>query len=202
MIKNKVEQLKEMMKAKKDAEEKAKIVEQKVEEAVKDQAETDEISAQIKAAEDEAKAHYDKLLRVMAEFENFKKRIERERLEQTKYSNQSLIHDLLPVIDDLDRVLEHLPKEPTPEVTAIADGVKIVQNHFSSALSKHGLLPLESALGKPFDPGIHEAVAHVENGDSPDGTVIMEHRKGWKLHDRILRATMVTVAKAPSEKKN
>lgn len=184
-MKTKVEQLKDMMKAKKVAEEKV----------VPEETSTDEISAQIKAAEDEAKAHYDKLLRVMAEFENFKKRIERERLEHLKYSNQSLICDLLPVVDDFDRVLDHIPKDAAPEAAAIADGIKIVQNHFMTALSKHGFHPLESSIGKGFDPCQHEAVSHIESGEYPEGSVAIEHRRGWKLHDRVVRAATVSVSK-------
>lgn len=220
MERTKVEKLKEMMKAKKEAEEKKgsarpEPVEGRTDEAPvrgststlqtaggqaqrtnePDSAATDEMGLQIKAAEDEAKAHYDKLLRVMAEFENFKKRIERERIEQAKYANQSLIHDLLPVMDDFDRVLEHIPKETTPEINAIVDGINLVQNHFMTALSKHGLVALEPALGKPFDPNQHEAVAHVESDEYPEGTVCMEHRRGWKLHDRVIRAATVAVSK-------
>ena len=212
MEKTKVEKLKDMMKAKKEAEEKKGSARPEPVEGRADEvplrgssfdkltmssprtdesdsaAATDEIDTQIKAAEDEAKAHYDKFLRVMADFENFKKRIERERIEQAKYSNQSLIHDLLPVMDDFDRVLEHVPKE-------LVDGIKLVQNHFMTALSKHGLVALEPSLGKPFDPNQHEAIAHVESDEYPEGVVCMEHRRGWKLHDRIVRAATVSVSK-------
>ncbi|MBI2974843.1 MAG: nucleotide exchange factor GrpE [Deltaproteobacteria bacterium] len=103
--KTKVDQLKDMLKAKKEAEEKAAAAEAAQKDPEQPSLNSEEMSAQIKAAEDEAKAHYDKLLRVMAEFENFKKRIERERIEHLKYSNQSLILDLLPVLDDFDRII-------------------------------------------------------------------------------------------------
>jgi molecular chaperone GrpE len=218
--KSKVDQLKDMMKAKKEAEERKQTPPSSSAAApladrppppppngrrtgageeggsvAGDSAATDEMESQIKAAEDEAKAHYDKLLRVMAEFENFKKRIERERVEQAKYANQSLIHDLLPVMDDFDRVLEHIPKDTTPEINAIVDGIKLVQNHFMTALAKHGLVALEPSAGRPFDPNEHEAVAHIENDEHPEGTVCMEHRRGWKLHDRVVRPATVAVSK-------
>lgn len=194
--KNKVEQLKDMMKAKKEAEEaKAKAAAEATQ--TDEQGDTDKMAEQIKAAEDQAKEHYDKLLRVMADFENFKKRIERERMEQSKYSNQSLICDLLPVLDDFDRVLDHIPKEATTEVAAIADGVRLIQNHFLAALGKHGFTPLDTAVGKPFDPNEHEAVAHIESKDHKEGNVAVEHRRGWKLHDRIVRAAAVSVSKGP-----
>jgi len=195
MQKTKVDQLKDMMKAKKEAEEKKDQMQQTAEQ----KPESDEMSLQIKAAEDEAKAHYDKFLRVMAEFENFKKRMDRERQEHAKYANQSLLHDLLPVMDDFDRVLSHIPKETITEVAAIADGVKITRDHFINALSRYGLTPLESAIGKPFDPTIHEAVTHIETNEHSEGTVTAEHRKGWKLYDRIIRAAMVSVAKGKGE---
>jgi len=182
--------LKEMMKDKKAAEEKKAAIDKKVEEAS-----SDEVTSQLKAAEDEAKSHYDKLLRVMAEFENFKKRISREHSEQAKYANQSLIHDLLPVVDDFDRILEHLPENPTPETAAIADGVKLVQNHFMTALGRHGFVQQESSVGKPFDPTMHEAVAQIESSEYPAGTVAVEHRKGWKLYDRVVRPATVSVVK-------
>ena len=199
--KTKVDQLKEMMKAKEKAETRNKKSEtagqmlENGEQKPEEQISSENITAQIKAAEDEAKAHYDKLLRVMAEFENFKKRIERERIEHLRYSNQSLITELLPVLDDFDRVLNHIPQEATQDIAALADGVKLIQNHFMNTLSKYGLMPLESSVGKPFDPSQHEAVAHIESAEHPEGAVAMEHRRGWKLHDRIIRAATVSVSK-------
>lgn len=198
----KVNQLKDMMKAKKDAEDRKSNINTKVEQHApaeqsqnqKDDQAADEITEQIKAAENEAKEHYDKLLRVMAEFDNYKKRIEREKAEQAKYANQSLICDLLPVIDDFDRVLGHIPAEATSEVAAIADGVKLIQSHFLGGLQKHGFSPLETSVGKKFDPTTQEAVAHVES-EIPEGCVAIEHRRGWMLHDRVVRAAMVTVSK-------
>jgi len=196
MEKTKVDKLKELMKGKKAMEEKQRV--SPAPPPGETPAEEDaarEVSAQIKAAEDEAKAHYDKLLRVMAEFENFKKRIERERTEQAKYANQTLIHDLLPVVDDFDRVLDHIPQDPLPEIEAIASGVRLIQNHFMTALGRHGFTQLERSVGKAFDPTVHEAVAQVENKEYPEGTVVQEHRKGWKLYDRIVRPATVSVAK-------
>lgn len=192
-MKTKVEQLKDMMKAKKEVEVKKEAEIQK--EQLTEQAASEDITAQIKSAEDEAKAHYDKLLRVLAEFENFKKRIGREQADHAKYANQSLICDLLPVVDDFDRVLDHIPKDASAEVAAIADGIKIIQNHFMTALSKHGFHPLESSTGQNFDPCRHEAVAHIESEEHPEGTVAIEHRRGWKLHDRVVRAATVSVSK-------
>ncbi|MBI2092744.1 MAG: nucleotide exchange factor GrpE [Deltaproteobacteria bacterium] len=199
--KTKVDQLKDMLKAKKEAEEKAAAAEAAQKDPEQPSLNSEEMSAQIKAAEDEAKAHYDKLLRVMAEFENFKKRIERERIEHLKYSNQSLILDLLPVLDDFDRIISHIPKDADASVASIADGVKLTQNHFMTALAKHGLTPLEPSVGTAFDPQKHEAIAHIEDPKQPEGNVAVEHRRGWKLHDRIIRPSTVAVAKPAGDKK-
>jgi len=203
----KVNQLKDMMKAKKEAADRKTTINTKVEQQSAkidednqqnaDQS-ADEITSQIKAAESEAKEHYDKLLRVMAEFDNYKKRIEREKIEQAKYANQSLICDLLPVLDDFDRVLGHIPGEATSEVAAIADGIKLIQSHFLGGLQKHGFSPLDPSVGKKFDPTSQEAVAHIES-EVPEGCVAIEHRRGWRLHDRIVRAAMVTVSKGPKK---
>jgi molecular chaperone GrpE len=206
MEKTKVDKLKEMMKAKKDASDKKSNVEQKMDEKMQKldstnpddtvpEGSAEDIESQIKAAENEAKSHYDKLLRVMAEFENFKKRIERERMEQAKYANQALITEILPVLDDLDRVFEHLPQEASNEVKTITDGVRLVQNHLLATLSKHGLAVIEAKVGEAFDPAKHEAVAHIASKDAPEGTVAMGHRKGYQLNDRLIRAAMVSVSR-------
>jgi len=190
MEKTKVDKLKEMMKAKKEADEK------KAEEPVsKDTAGTEEMMAQIKAAEEEAKTHYDKLLRVMAEFENYRKRIEREKTEQARFANQNVVSDLVLPLDDLDRVIEHLPKDATDEIKAISEGIELVRNHMLTALSKHGLTPVEVSPGQPFDPALHEAVSHVQSEEYPEGSIVQVMRKGYQLHDRLIRAPMVSVSK-------
>jgi molecular chaperone GrpE len=185
-MKTKVDQLKEMMKAKKDPPKDTAAEKPKSEE---------NFDTKLKTAEDAVKENYDKLLRVMAEFENYKKRSERERIEQSKYCNQSLLHDLLPVFDDFDRVLNHIPEKPAPEIISIVDGVKLTQNHFIGALAKHGFVLLENSVGKPFNPNEHEAVSYIESADFPEGIVAVEHRRGWKLHDRVIRAATVSVSK-------
>jgi molecular chaperone GrpE len=155
----------------------------------------DELTEQIRAAEEEAKNHYDKLLRVMAEFDNFKKRMGREREEQFKYANEKLLVELLPVIDDLDRVLDHISPDAPDDVKLIADGVGLVQKSLISTLSRFGLKEIP-ALGEEFDPSKHEAIAVVESEAHEPGHVMAVHRKGYWLGERLLRAAMVTVAKA------
>jgi len=202
MEKTPVDKLKEMMNAKKVAEkqrhkEPSKKQANREESAPQEASQTsaDDVLEQIRSAENEAKEHYDKLLRVMAEFENFKKRMEKEHLEQAKFSNQSLISEILPVLDDLDRAIEHIPQDAEGEVKALAEGVGMVQKHLLACLSKYGLCQVSSSPGTPFDPNTQEAVASVECKEHPEGTVAMEHRKGWMLHDRLIRPSMVSVSK-------
>ena len=154
----------------------------------------EELEGQIRAAEEEAKNHYDKLLRVMAEFENFKKRMEREKTEHLQYSNEKVLADMLPVLDDFDRILEHIPKDHSEDVDNLAHGMELVRKNMLSALAKHGLHEVE-ALGSPFDPNVHEAVSTAAADDAESNTVIEVHRKGYLLGDRLLRAAMVTVSK-------
>lgn len=153
-----------------------------------------ELEDQIRAAEEDAKSHYDKLLRVMAEFENFKKRIHKETSENLQYSNEKILTDLLPVLDDLDRVLEHVPEDGSEDVKTIAHGVELVRRNMLAALEKYGLSEVQ-ARGQPFDPTIHEAIATSQDPDIDPDTVMTVHRKGYRLHDRLLRAAMVTVNK-------
>lgn len=153
-----------------------------------------ELETQIRAAEEEAKNHYDKLLRVMAEFENFKKRMEREKSENLKYSNEKVLADMLPILDDFDRILDHIPKDHSKDVDNLAHGIELVRKNMLAALGKHGLAEVE-ALNQPFDPNVHEAVSTAPSDDVAPDTVTEVHRKGYALGERLLRAAMVTVSK-------
>jgi len=156
--------------------------------------EAEDLSVNLRAAEEEAKQHYDKLLRVMAEFENFKKRVAREHGEKTRYANERLILEILPVLDDLDRVLDHVPEDSSQEVGTLADGVLLVRKTFYNALQKFGLQEIVTEAEK-FDPNLHEALTCIDSAEHDDGTIIAVNRKGYKLEDRVIRAAQVTVAK-------
>lgn len=151
------------------------------------------LSQQLQGAEKEAKAHYDKLLRVMAELDNFKKRSDRERREVARYGNERLISDLLPILDDLNRVLDHVSEGASKELLDFVSGVQLVRKHFLGVLEKFGLKEVKSIDGK-FNPAIHEAVAHIPNDEVEPDHIIEEHRKGYKLNDRVIRASMVSVS--------
>lgn len=154
----------------------------------------EDLLEQIRSAEEEAKSHYDKLLRVMAEFENFKRRIAKEQEEQLKFANEKLLTELLPSLDDLDRVLDHVLPDAVPEVKAIAEGVELMRKSLFGVLERFGLKEVP-ALGVPFDPTRHEAIAVIESDAHEPGNVMALHRKGYWLGERLLRPAMVSVAK-------
>lgn len=190
---SKVEELKSSLEKRKQMDDK-KYSAPKADE---DASDISELSNQIKAVEEEAKTHYDKLLRVMAELDNYKKRSEREKNELVRYSNEQLVTDLLPVLDDLDRVLEHLPHGASEELKHFVSGVQMVAKQFKIALAKYGLKEIKTKKEK-FNPEYHEAVAHISS-DVPADYVANEHRKGYTLNDRVIRAAMVSVSKGSEE---
>ena len=195
--KTKVDQLREALKAKKEvaAREEGREKPEPEEKGVR----AEDLGEQIRAAEEEAKSHYDKLLRVMAEFENFKKRMNNERDGLVRYGNEKLLSALLPALDDLDRVLDHISPEASEEAKKIADGVELVRKSLHKTLEKFGLKEVP-AQGQKFDPSHHEAVAVVESHAHKPGMVMTVHRKGYHLFDRLLRPAMVTVAKETEQK--
>jgi molecular chaperone GrpE len=136
--------------------------------------------------------YLDNWRRAMADFSNYKKRAEKDSTEMSKYLNAVLIARLLPILDDFDRAMQTIP-ENLRGLTWI-EGVMLIARKMQMILEAEGLKPIE-ALDKPFDPTLHEAVIHEETDQHDDGTVIAELQKGYKLNDRILRPTMVKVAK-------
>ena len=134
---------------------------------------------------------HDRLLRMAAESENAKKRGLKEKEETRKFAAESLLKDFLPVADNLERALEHADKS---DVKTLVEGVRLVQKLFETTLARHGVTGF-SALGKLFDPNLHEALMQLEH-ESPPGTVVQEMARGYKLHDRLVRPAAVVVAKA------
>ena len=143
----------------------------------------------------ELEAQQDRYLRTVAEFDNVRKRAAREREEYTRYANESVLRDLLPVLDNLDRALLAARTEPAAAVTT---GVELIQRELLRVLEKFGLTPF-SSVGQPFDPERHEAVARVQRPDLPEMTVAAETARGYLLNGRVLRPAMVTVAMAPDD---
>jgi molecular chaperone GrpE len=135
---------------------------------------------------------YDRLLRKSAEFDNYRKRVERERREQADQSIIDLLQQLLLVVDDFDLALN---AETGEETSAYRKGVELIHAKLYEVLRKYGVRPIE-ALGADFDPNIHQAVLHETSPESREGEVIGELRRGYMLGDRLLRPAMVKVAKA------
>jgi molecular chaperone GrpE len=157
-----------------------------------------DISIESESTESLKKMHAeinDKYVRLYAEFENYKKFIARNKEEQLKYANESLMKDLLTVIDHLELALQHsLSKEVS---SSLAEGVELTLKELKTVLEKYGLAGIDS-LGKSFDPLIHHAITQIESTEASENTVVKELRKGYKYKDRIIRATLVGVAKKTS----
>ena len=130
------------------------------------------------------------LLRRQAEFDNFRKRTERERSEYIQYAGTELVREMLPALDDFDRALKTECSSPE-----YAKGVEMIYSRMYETLRKMGLEPIE-AKGKPFDPHMHQAVERVETTDSPDGTILDEFQRGYMFKGKMLRPSMVKVAVA------
>ncbi|HEY6002475.1 MAG TPA: nucleotide exchange factor GrpE [Anaeromyxobacter sp.] len=134
---------------------------------------------------------HDRLLRATADLDNYKKRAAREREEIQKFGIEKVLKDILPVLDGLDRALSSAPPEDP-----LSDGVRLVRASLEQALARHGVVGF-SALGEKFDPALHEALMQVPTADQPAGTVVLEHARGFKLHERLIRPAMVGVAVEP-----
>jgi molecular chaperone GrpE len=142
----------------------------------------------------EAGENYDKYLRVSAEFENFKKRAEKENIETGKFANERLVKDLIPVLDNLDRAIEH--GRETENIKTLLEGVEMTYKGFLTVLEKFGVKPIE-ALGAEFDPNLHEAVMVQQDADQPPGRVLTQIQRGYQLHNRLVRPAMVVVSTSP-----
>jgi molecular chaperone GrpE len=139
----------------------------------------------LKAERDEVK---ELLLRRQAEFDNFRKRTEKERSEYVQYAGMEVVREILPILDDFDRARK--VEGGSPEYTK---GVDLIYTHMCETLKKLGLEPIETA-GKSFDPHLHQAVERVETKDSPDGTILGEFQRGYNFKGKLLRPSMVKVA--------
>lgn len=156
--------------------------------------------AELESIRKEAKGNYDRLLRVSAEFENYKKRTTKEQIEFKKFANETLIKDFLSVVDNLERAIASAAKE-SEEVSTFLEGVELTLQEILKILKKYHVTPIE-AISNPFDPCFHQAVMQTESSDYPANTVIEELQKGYLIHDRLLRPAMVVVSKSPSPAEN
>jgi len=142
---------------------------------------------------DEVAEHKDKYLRIYAEFENMRKRTEREKLEFVKYANQELIVDFLGILDDLERSVE-AARANHEDYTAFLKGIEMVMAHVYDLLRKNDVKPIESK-GKMFDPHCHEALMQEETSEAEEGIILDEFQKGYTIGDKVIRTNKVKVAK-------
>ena len=147
------------------------------------------------AKSDEAKANHDRYLRTVAELENYKRVSQREQRESIRYGNESILKELLPAIDNLERAIQ--AAKSSAGTDALIQGVELTLKQLQEAIGRFGVKPI-SCIGKPFDPTCQQAVTQVESSRIAPGCVVEEFQKGYLLHDRVLRAAMVSVATAPS----
>jgi molecular chaperone GrpE len=157
---------------------------------------TPEEIAELKAQAAKAKEHWDLLLRTTADFDNFKKRAARERQDAVKYASESLLQKLIPILDNFDMAFSAAAAAKDSANQSLQAGVSMILSQFRNALTEVGLEEIE-ATGKAFDPNFHEAVSQQETADVPEGQVVQQLRKGYKLRDRLLRPATVIVAKKP-----
>jgi molecular chaperone GrpE len=163
-----------------------------------DSEECEKLRRQLEDKEREAKENYDRLLRQTAELENYKKRVAREKAEAIRYANESLVKDLLPVLDNLERALDYAKGGGNGK--PLLEGIEMVLKSFLEILAKHGVSQVSAMGGEPFDPNKHEAIAQVATQEHDPNTVVEEHHKGYYLLDRLLRPAQVSVAKPPENK--
>lgn len=164
----------------------------------KPKASLNELESKLESAENEAKENYDRFLRVSAEFENYKKRSVRQIDEFRKFANESLLKDMLCVVDNLERAVDSSQNDGIKNHT-IAEGVTLTIDEISKIFKKFNVKPILS-LNEPFDPNFHQAVMQEETEDHPDNVVLKELQKGYLMHDRLLRPAMVIVSKPKGEK--
>jgi molecular chaperone GrpE len=154
---------------------------------------------QLKDQAGKANEHWEQMLRVAADFENFKKRAARERQEISKYANESLLQKLIPVLDNFDMALAAAGSAQTNTLQSLQAGINMIYQQMRSVLNEAGLEEID-ATNKTFDPNWHEAVSQEESTDVPEGQVLQQLRKGYKLRDRLLRPASVVVARKPAER--
>ena len=149
---------------------------------------------------DEIEQLRDEKLRLLADMENLRKRSDRDRMDSIRYGNINFARDFLSLGDNLSRALDAIPKdaEKTETITNLINGLRMVQREFTSILEKHGIKKIE-ALNQRFDHNFHQAMMEIESEEVEEGIVIQEIQSGYNMHDRLLRPSMVGVAKKPNK---
>ena len=152
----------------------------------------------LKEEAQKAQEYWDRLLRLQADFDNTRKRMEKEKQDFVKFANEGVIAELLNILDDLERTVE-LAQSKHQDLPAFLKGVEMILAHLYEMLKVYGVRPIE-AQGKLFDPHYHEALMQVENKDVPEHTVVEELQKGYLLNDRVIRTAKVKVSKRTEDR--
>lgn len=158
----------------------------------------EKLKQEISSANEEARKNWDLYLRERADLENARKRHQREREEAIRFANDRLLKEMIPVLDNLERAVDHAD-QGNDDNQGLLEGVNMTINQFRKALEDFGVKGI-NAIGAAFDPNLHQAMGQVESGEHAPNTVVSEFQKGYLLHDRLLRPSLVMVAKAPEEK--
>lgn len=162
------------------------------------QAALEKAEAEKLKAEAEKKENWDKFLRASADLENYRRRTKRDLDDARADAKTRVLKEMLPVVDNLERALQHAEEAvQAAELAAMVDGIRLVLRQFTAAFERVDVTAVE-AMGKPFDPNLHEAISQQETDAQPPGTVVSVLQRGYKLGDRLLRPALVVVAKAPS----
>lgn len=158
------------------------------------------LEGRIQALEQEKAQLEERLLRLQADFDNQRKRALREKQEALSYGHENVVKDVLVVVDNLDRAIEHASASSGADFEGMLQGVELVRHELLAVLAKHGVSTIE-AEGEGFDPNIHEALAQMEDERVPAGRVARMLQKGYRLRDRLLRPARVMVSKGPGPEK-
>jgi len=150
-----------------------------------------ELEAELEQKTREAAERHDRYVREVAESENFKKRMQRDKADAIRFANESMLRDLLPVVDNLEWALDHAGEGAD---SSVLEGVKLTLKMFRDVLERHGVSEAQSQPGDPFDPAIHEAMGMEASADRPANTVLRVQQKGYRLRDRLIRAARVVVS--------
>jgi Molecular chaperone GrpE (heat shock protein) len=149
------------------------------------------LEAELAQTKAEAEEHYDRLQRLQAEFDNYRKRTLKEKTEIIKFASERLVGELLPVLDNFERATS--AAQTNSDFSSFSQGVEMILRQLQTALGKEGLKAME-AVGQPFDPNLHEAVLRVDSDEHSENTVVEELQKGYYLKDKVLRPSMVKVS--------
>jgi molecular chaperone GrpE len=148
------------------------------------------VDPELRAARDEVQANFARYQRLAADFENYKRRTRQDLADRTQYANEELLRKLLPILDNLRRALDHAPEGVDRNWF---DGLRMVVRQFEDTLQAQGVTSIP-AVGEKFDPSQHEAIAREETDEQEEGTIVEEMQPGYRLHERVLRPTLVKVA--------